>query len=164
MSLCASVPPVFKQKINPVDINVGDHAKFDCETEDAPNVTFKWYKSGIEIRPSDKYRIISHHNHSSVEILNPVKADSGDYTCKASNQHGYDSCSAPLIVTGKIPVGTVYIITVCVCWRERERIIYKLCFVLTSYGAVWKAGIDFKNYFFPDCTHTPHQVGQLTLF
>lgn len=115
LCLCASVPPVFKQKINPVDINVGDHAKFDCETEDAPNVTFKWYKSGIEIRQSDKYRIVSRHNGSSLEILHPLKADSGDYTCKASNQHGYDSCSASLVVTGKIPVGTFQIITLCVC-------------------------------------------------
>uniref|UniRef100_A0A3P9Q014 Ig-like domain-containing protein n=1 Tax=Poecilia reticulata TaxID=8081 RepID=A0A3P9Q014_POERE len=74
------------------------HAKFDCETEDAPNVTFKWYKSNIEIKQSEKYRIISRHTGSSLELLNPVKADSGEYTCKASNQHGSDSCTASLIM------------------------------------------------------------------
>uniref|UniRef100_A0A0S7EPU5 non-specific serine/threonine protein kinase n=2 Tax=Poeciliopsis prolifica TaxID=188132 RepID=A0A0S7EPU5_9TELE len=93
------VPPVFRQKINPVEINVGGHAKFDCETEDALNVTFKWYKSNIEIKQSEKYRIISRHTGSSLELLNPVKADSGEYTCKASNQQGFDSCTASLIVT-----------------------------------------------------------------
>uniref|UniRef100_A0A3P9PZK9 Ig-like domain-containing protein n=1 Tax=Poecilia reticulata TaxID=8081 RepID=A0A3P9PZK9_POERE len=98
-----------RAKINPVEINVGGHAKFDCETEDAPNVTFKWYKSNIEIKQSEKYRIISRHTGSSLELLNPVKADSGEYTCKASNQHGSDSCTASLIVTGKIPVGTFFI-------------------------------------------------------
>uniref|UniRef100_A0A3P8NZU0 Ig-like domain-containing protein n=1 Tax=Astatotilapia calliptera TaxID=8154 RepID=A0A3P8NZU0_ASTCA len=70
-----------------------------------PDVAFKWYKSGTEIRQSEKYRIVSHHTSSSLELLNPVKADSGEYTCKASNQHGTDSCTASLIVTGKIPKG-----------------------------------------------------------
>uniref|UniRef100_A0AAR2M0Y7 Ig-like domain-containing protein n=1 Tax=Pygocentrus nattereri TaxID=42514 RepID=A0AAR2M0Y7_PYGNA len=60
-------------------------------TEDAPNVTFKWFKSGSEIRHSDKYRIISRNTTSCLELLNPAKADSGEYTCRASNQHGSDS-------------------------------------------------------------------------
>lgn len=99
--MCASVPPVFRQKITPLEINVGDHAKLECEIEEAPSVTFKWYKSGVEIRQSDKYRILSTHSSSSLELLNPVKADSGEFTCKASNQQGTDSCTTSLIVTGK---------------------------------------------------------------
>lgn len=102
--LCASVPPVFMQKIAPLEINVGSTAKFECEIEDAPNVTFKWYKSGIEIKQSDKFRILSRQTSSSLELLNPIKADSSEYTCKASNQHGTASCTASLIVTGKTPV------------------------------------------------------------
>uniref|UniRef100_A0A3Q3GRN5 Ig-like domain-containing protein n=1 Tax=Labrus bergylta TaxID=56723 RepID=A0A3Q3GRN5_9LABR len=93
------------QKITPLEINVGSQAKFECEIQDAPTVTFKWYKSGIEIRQSEKYRILSRHIGSSLELLNPVKADSGEYTCKASNQHGTDSCTASLIVTGKTLMG-----------------------------------------------------------
>uniref|UniRef100_A0AAR2KEN7 Ig-like domain-containing protein n=1 Tax=Pygocentrus nattereri TaxID=42514 RepID=A0AAR2KEN7_PYGNA len=49
------------------------------------------YKSGSEIRHSDKYRIISRNTTSCLELLNPAKADSGEYTCRASNQHGSDS-------------------------------------------------------------------------
>lgn len=95
---------MFRQKITSLEINVGSSAKFECETEDAPNVVFKWYKSGIEIKQSEKCRILSRHTNSSLELLNPVKADSSEYTCKASNQHGTDSCTASLIVTGKTPV------------------------------------------------------------
>uniref|UniRef100_A0A3P8ULA9 Ig-like domain-containing protein n=1 Tax=Cynoglossus semilaevis TaxID=244447 RepID=A0A3P8ULA9_CYNSE len=80
------MPPIFKQTIQPLEINVGGHAKLECEIEDAPSVTFKWFKSGVEIRQGDKYRILSSHIVSSLEVLNPIKADSGDYTCKASNQ------------------------------------------------------------------------------
>ncbi|KAG9340901.1 hypothetical protein JZ751_020094, partial [Albula glossodonta] len=69
---------------------------FECETEEAPNVKFKWYKSGIEIRDGANYRILSRYHTSSLELLNPTKADSGEYMCKATNQHGGDSCSASL--------------------------------------------------------------------
>uniref|UniRef100_A0A3Q3JCH0 Ig-like domain-containing protein n=1 Tax=Monopterus albus TaxID=43700 RepID=A0A3Q3JCH0_MONAL len=89
----------------PVSHKQEHQAKFECEIEDAPNVTFKWYKSGIEIRQSEKYRILSRHTSSSLELLNPAKADSSEYTCKASNQHGTASCTASLIVTGKTQVG-----------------------------------------------------------
>uniref|UniRef100_A0AAY4B637 Ig-like domain-containing protein n=1 Tax=Denticeps clupeoides TaxID=299321 RepID=A0AAY4B637_9TELE len=73
---------------------------FECDTEDAPNVNFKWYKSGSEIRQSEKFRILSHLHSTSLDVLSPVMNDSGEYTCRASNQHGSDNCSASLNVTG----------------------------------------------------------------
>lgn len=121
------MPPVFRQKIEPLEINVGGTAKFECEVEDAPNVAFKWYKSGIEIKQSDKFRILSRQNSSSLELLNPVKADSSEYTCKASNQHGTVSCTASLVVTGKTP--PVFLgdpLVFCIhTFLERERELYK---------------------------------------
>lgn len=114
LSVHTPVPPVFKHKISSQDVNVGDHAKLECEIEDAPNVTFKWYMAGVEIKQGDKYRILSRQTTSSLELLHPVKADSAEYTCKASNQHGSDSCSANLTVTGKNP-GERFIITPY-CW------------------------------------------------
>lgn len=93
--------PVFRHRIVPVEINIGNTAKFECETEDAPNVSFKWFKDGHPIKEGDKYRIISRFSTSSLELLRPNKDDSGEYTCKASNQHGSDECSASLSVTGK---------------------------------------------------------------
>lgn len=98
------VPPVFRLKVHPLEVNIGVDVKFECEIEDAPGVTFKWYKSGSEIRQSEKYRIISRGTMSSLEIFNPGKVDMAEYTCKASNQHGSDSCTANLNVTGKLNV------------------------------------------------------------
>lgn len=120
------MPPVFRQKINSLEINIGGHAKFECETEDAPNVTFKWYKSSVEIRQSEKYRILSRPTSSSLEVVKPVKADSGEYTCKASNQHGTDSCTATLVVTGKIQLRMLcfYLLSACLWKRERELYMY----------------------------------------
>lgn len=95
------MPPVFKRKITDVDSNIGSPVKFECEVEDAPNVTFKWFKSGSEIRQGDKYRIISKLSTSSLELLNPTKADAGEYTCCVSNKDGSDSCTANLNITGE---------------------------------------------------------------
>ncbi|TNN69571.1 Titin [Liparis tanakae] len=102
-ALYNSLPPVFRLKILPLEINIGGQAKFECEIDDAPSVTFKWYKSGIEIKQSEKFRILSSHSVSSLELLNPIKADSNEYTCKASNLHGTDSCTTMLTVTEMYP-------------------------------------------------------------
>uniref|UniRef100_A0A3Q3GVK6 Ig-like domain-containing protein n=1 Tax=Labrus bergylta TaxID=56723 RepID=A0A3Q3GVK6_9LABR len=102
-SVPAGKAPEFIKNIEivPVEINIGGSAKFECETEDAPNVSFKWFKDGHPIKEGDKYRIISRFSTASLELLSPNKDDSGEYTCKASNQHGSDECSASLSVTGK---------------------------------------------------------------
>lgn len=93
--------PVFKHRIVPMEVNIGNNVKFECETEDAPNVSFKWFKDGKPIKEGDRYRIISRFSSSSLELLSSTKDDSGEYTCKASNQHGADECSASLSLTGK---------------------------------------------------------------
>lgn len=105
------MPPVFRHKIKNLEVSVGSPAKFECEIEAAPGVTFKWFKSGSELRHSDKCRIISRLHTSSLEIFSPTVADSGEFTCKASNRHGSDSCSAKLSVTGKKNIP--FVLSIC---------------------------------------------------
>lgn len=93
---------MFRNRIVPMEINVGNAVKFQCDVEDSPDVTFDWFKDGHPVKEGDKYRITSHLGTSCLEVLQPIKEDSGEYTCKVSNQHGSDQCSAPLTVTGKI--------------------------------------------------------------
>lgn len=91
---------MFKHRIVPVEINIGNLAKFECETEEAPNVSFKWFKDGNPIKDGERQRIISRFSTSCLELLSPTKDDSGEYTCRATNQHGTDECSASLNITG----------------------------------------------------------------
>uniref|UniRef100_A0A674F2G7 Ig-like domain-containing protein n=1 Tax=Salmo trutta TaxID=8032 RepID=A0A674F2G7_SALTR len=74
------------------------------EIEEAPNVNFKWFKSGTSIEESANCCILSRQLTSSLELLSPTKADSGEYNCKATNQHGCDTCAAKLTVTGESSV------------------------------------------------------------
>ncbi|CAL8342161.1 unnamed protein product [Arctogadus glacialis] len=101
LTVVSRVKPVFRHRPVPLEVNVGSNAKFECDTEDAPNVNFKWFKEGKPIKDGDRCRIISRFNVSSLELISPTKADSGEYCCKASNQHGSDSCSITLNVTEK---------------------------------------------------------------
>lgn len=84
-----------------METNVGNAVKFECEVEDAPEVSFTWFKDGHQVHEGHKYTIISRSRTSCLQILQPIKEDSGEYTCRVSNQHGGDECSAPLTVTGK---------------------------------------------------------------
>lgn len=92
---------MFRSRIVPMEINVGNAVKFECEVEDAPEVSFAWFKDGHQVHQGHKYVIISRSRTSCLQILQSVKEDSGEYACRASNQHGSDECSAPLAVTGK---------------------------------------------------------------
>ncbi|KAJ3592471.1 hypothetical protein NHX12_007598 [Muraenolepis orangiensis] len=106
LTVLSRVKPVFMRRAVPLEVNVGNRAKFECETEDAPNVNFKWFKEGKPIKDGDKCRILSRFNVSSLELLSPTKVDSGEYSCKASNHHGSDSCSTTLTVTAANSAGT----------------------------------------------------------
>lgn len=117
----STVKPVFKDRVVPLEVNAGSTARFECETEFAPNVSFKWSKDGHPIKASDKCRIISRFTASSLELLSPTQEDSGEYSCEASNQHGSDKCSASLTVTGKKTP-----ICVCHCFKV----------IMTEYTAI----------------------------
>uniref|UniRef100_A0A3Q0SF52 Ig-like domain-containing protein n=1 Tax=Amphilophus citrinellus TaxID=61819 RepID=A0A3Q0SF52_AMPCI len=99
---------------------IGNTAKFECETEDAPNVSFKWFKDGHPIKEGDrlavleceiagsepfevswkknkkrlssdkKYRLVSQGTLASMEIQSFESADAGEYECVVSNEVGID--------------------------------------------------------------------------
>uniref|UniRef100_A0A8D2NP98 Ig-like domain-containing protein n=1 Tax=Zosterops lateralis melanops TaxID=1220523 RepID=A0A8D2NP98_ZOSLA len=87
----------------PLEVAVNHVAKFTCEVEMAPNVKFQWYKAGREIYDGDKYTIRSSNYLSTLEIPRPQVVDCGEYSCKASNQHGSVSSTAVLTVTEAFP-------------------------------------------------------------
>uniref|UniRef100_A0A3B4Y2F1 Ig-like domain-containing protein n=1 Tax=Seriola lalandi dorsalis TaxID=1841481 RepID=A0A3B4Y2F1_SERLL len=101
---------------------VGTPVILQCLVSGKPNPTAEWYKDGDRV--ADSRCIIQEKTtgHFNLLITNVTQTDSGEYTCKASNQHGTDSCTASLIVTGKTPVGPPFKLSLYlyVCLRERE--------------------------------------------
>lgn len=99
--LLISVAPILRRRLESLEVAVNHVAKFTCEVETAPNVRFQWYKAGREIYDGDKYSIRTSNYLSTLEIPRPQVVDYGEYSCKASNQHGSVSSTALLTVTGK---------------------------------------------------------------
>ncbi|NWW99578.1 TITIN protein, partial [Caloenas nicobarica] len=93
------VAPILRRRLEPLEVAVNHVAKFTCEVETAPNVRFQWYRAGREIYDGDKYSIRSSNHLSMLEIPRPQVVDCGEYSCKASNQHGSVSSTALLTVT-----------------------------------------------------------------
>uniref|UniRef100_A0A3Q2R0H2 Ig-like domain-containing protein n=1 Tax=Fundulus heteroclitus TaxID=8078 RepID=A0A3Q2R0H2_FUNHE len=126
------MPPRFINPICDMETPEGTTVMFECSLMGIPSPIVSWFKGDKKIPQNTKKYL--RHTGSSLELLNPVKADSGEYTCKASNQHGSDSCSASLVVTGTVPVGTFLLGSACLCWGQRERIIDMFCVTVTRYG------------------------------
>uniref|UniRef100_A0A8B9BI17 Ig-like domain-containing protein n=1 Tax=Anser brachyrhynchus TaxID=132585 RepID=A0A8B9BI17_9AVES len=101
--LLISVAPILRRRLESLEVAVNHVAKFTCEVETAPNVRFQWYKAGREIYDGDKYSIHTSNYLSTLEILRPQVVDYGEYSCKASNQHGSVSSTALLTVTEALP-------------------------------------------------------------
>ncbi|NXE21879.1 TITIN protein, partial [Ardeotis kori] len=97
--LLISVAPILRRRLESLEVAVNHVAKFTCEVETTPNVKFQWYKAGREIYDGDKYSIRTSNYLSTLEIPRPQVVDCGEYSCKASNQHGSVSSTALLTVT-----------------------------------------------------------------
>ncbi|XP_017907411.1 PREDICTED: ADAMTS-like protein 1 isoform X1 [Capra hircus] len=74
-----------------------------CEAIGNPRPTISWAKNGEEVQFSDRILL---QPDDSLQILAPVEADVGFYTCNASNALGYDSVSIAITLAGKPLVKT----------------------------------------------------------
>uniref|UniRef100_A0A8C4WWZ8 Ig-like domain-containing protein n=1 Tax=Eptatretus burgeri TaxID=7764 RepID=A0A8C4WWZ8_EPTBU len=92
------VPPSFIRPLVPVKARVGETARFTCELVEVPQLTVQWFKDAIELHNSDKYKIITQNYVSTLEVFRSQIIDCGEYTCKASNPVGQESCSVELAV------------------------------------------------------------------
>ncbi|XP_020929926.1 ADAMTS-like protein 1 isoform X2 [Sus scrofa] len=74
-----------------------------CEAIGNPRPTISWARNGEEIQFSDRILL---QPDDSLQILAPVEADVGFYTCNATNALGYDSVSIAVTLAGKPLVKT----------------------------------------------------------
>ena len=82
----------------------------------------KWFMDGMEIRPSNKYRMsISEDGKAQLVIHDVNDHDAGEITCELSNQKGKESASCKLTVQSELknrennPNLYIYIYINCNC-------------------------------------------------
>ncbi|XP_075416084.1 ADAMTS-like protein 1 isoform X2 [Tenrec ecaudatus] len=69
-----------------------------CEAVGSPRPTISWARNGEEVQFSSRILL---QPDDSLQILAPVEADVGFYTCNATNALGYDSVSIAVTLAGK---------------------------------------------------------------
>ena len=77
------------------------NATFVCNIQSEPTHITDWYFNGMPLNSSSKYVITGRGTaSSSLSITGVVYADSGDYTCVATNEHGTTNATGRLTVQG----------------------------------------------------------------
>ncbi|XP_042638673.1 ADAMTS-like protein 1, partial [Orycteropus afer afer] len=74
-----------------------------CEAIGNPRPTISWARNGEEVQFNNRILL---QPDDSLQILAPVEADVGFYTCNATNALGYDSVSIAVTLAGKPLVKT----------------------------------------------------------
>ncbi|XP_037653497.1 ADAMTS-like protein 1 isoform X3 [Choloepus didactylus] len=74
-----------------------------CEAVGNPRPTISWVRNGEEVQFNDRILL---QPDDSLQILAPVEADVGFYTCNATNALGHDSVSIAVTLAGKPLVKT----------------------------------------------------------
>lgn len=75
----------------------GKNAKLTCNVT-GPGLVVKWLRDGHVIERSPKYRTMFTEGMVCLEIINPLPSDSGEYSCRVSNENGDAGTSCILTV------------------------------------------------------------------
>uniref|UniRef100_A0A8C4RHV9 Obscurin, cytoskeletal calmodulin and titin-interacting RhoGEF b n=1 Tax=Erpetoichthys calabaricus TaxID=27687 RepID=A0A8C4RHV9_ERPCA len=91
-------PPTFIQKPTSARVELGEDVAFHCRVLAHPEPTFMWEKDGRYLGESNRHKIESDGEASSLKIQCVRYIDGGTYTCRAQNSIGRASTAAALVV------------------------------------------------------------------
>lgn len=95
------IKPEFLQKLNDVEVEEADEAKFQTEVTGIPEPEIKWLKNEDELTDSDKVKITKEGQIVSMVIRDCSVDDVGFYQVFAVNEAGKASSNAQLLVNKK---------------------------------------------------------------
>lgn len=91
-------PPLVISHLKSRAVPTGSTAKLTCNVT-GPSLSVRWFKNGnpIELKP-EKFKFFNSEGLLSLEILNVVKSDAGDYSCFVKNKNGETETIANITV------------------------------------------------------------------
>ena len=90
--------PVFMVKPNSARVGLGGDVIFHCRVAAYPEPNFDWEKDGRYLGESNRIKVTSDSDSSSLRIQSVRSLDSGTYTCRAKNSVGRSHAPAALVV------------------------------------------------------------------
>nr|XP_023671298.1 obscurin [Paramormyrops kingsleyae] len=94
----AEQAPVFLVRPSSTRVGLGEDTTFQCRVAAYPDPTFEWEKDGRYLGESNRVKIVSDGEGSTLKIQCVRNMDSGTYTCRAQNSVGRAHVAAALVV------------------------------------------------------------------
>lgn len=97
-------PPRFTtQLIGPSNLVEGQSAHYECRIEPYPdpNLKVEWFHNGQPLQTGHRFRTTYDFGFAALDVLTVYPADSGEYTCKATNRLGTAQSAVKLNVGGR---------------------------------------------------------------
>lgn len=101
VALPAEMPqraPVFVVKPASARVGLGGDVVFVCRVAAHPEANFEWEKDGRYLGESNRIKIVSDSDSSTLKIQSVRNLDGGTYTCRAQNTAGRAHAAAALTV------------------------------------------------------------------
>lgn len=91
-----AAPPKFITQIESMTVDEAEAVRFECRVEpkDDPRLRIEWYRNGKLLPSGHRYRTVHDMGFVSLDILYVYAEDSGEYVCRAVNDHGEDFTKA----------------------------------------------------------------------
>ncbi|XP_017281470.1 obscurin isoform X20 [Kryptolebias marmoratus] len=90
--------PVFMVKPTSTRVGLGGDVVFHCRVAAHPEANFEWEKDGRYLGETNRIKIVSDSDGSTLKIQSVRNLDSGTYTCRAQNSVGRAHTAAALVV------------------------------------------------------------------
>ncbi|XP_055739563.1 obscurin isoform X6 [Salvelinus fontinalis] len=90
--------PVFMVKPTSVRVGLGGDVVFHCRVAAYPESKFDWDKDGRYLAETNRIKVSSDGDSSSLRIQSVRSLDSGTYTCRAQNSVGRSNSAATLVI------------------------------------------------------------------
>ncbi|XP_023191834.1 obscurin isoform X6 [Xiphophorus maculatus] len=90
--------PVFMVKPTSTRVALGGDVVFHCRVVAHPEATFEWEKDGRYLGETNRIKIMSDSESSTLKIQGVRNLDSGTYICRAQNSVGRSQAAAALVV------------------------------------------------------------------
>ena len=93
------IAPVFIAKLEDGRVQEGCQFEFRCRVTGHPLPQLSWFRNGVCIDKSRQYTMTDFDGECVLKIEKVHIEDSGEFSCKASNQVGYALTAGKIIVT-----------------------------------------------------------------
>nr|XP_023833552.1 obscurin isoform X5 [Salvelinus alpinus] len=90
--------PVFMVKPTSARVGLGGDVVFHCRVAAYPEPKFDWEKDGRYLAETNRIKVTSDSDSSSLRIQSVRSLDSGTYTCRAQNLVGRSNSAATLVI------------------------------------------------------------------